>query len=462
MMFEMTIEGNSYNDTVGPNFTRVQAYNYNVSGTIINTSAFSTDPTFTIDLFHYNGFVCAWFAQTGSFQTYTIKLISFDNKTITSITNAAKPTTGVTNSVTITPYKLWAQANDGAGSGMDADLLDGQHGSYYATASSVAGTLNYVPKFTSSSAIGNSQIIDNGTTVTIGSTTSSLLQIGGSSGSILKTSASGGNIQVRNNLDSDFAPIRASMFVGQGDDRLQTMTAGQPWQLLTGAGSALGLKVGNLVVSNSYSDTAPTNGLLVRGNAQIGALSANGLMTLLSSGAGNVSVLSLFKSGDKEGYIGQTSSDLCIGNSGGLVTYTETTIGTNASIVIDTSNNTTFRKRVEIFGIPEANKFVIYNNATKDYVRFAINSDTGEARFAGVSGDLYIRPYDGSTSITGGTLALNSTASTMSFVTNFGTTNNSPLSLVNNSCFFSNNSWHGSGEGWERFFFLTGSTTYIS
>ena len=39
--------------------------------------------------------------------------------------------------------KLWHNNNDGSGSGLDADLLDGQHGSYYATASSLGG---YVAK----------------------------------------------------------------------------------------------------------------------------------------------------------------------------------------------------------------------------------------------------------------------------------------------------------------------------
>ena len=39
--------------------------------------------------------------------------------------------------------KIWNTANDGSGSGLDADLLDGQHGSYYAPASTavtLAGT----------------------------------------------------------------------------------------------------------------------------------------------------------------------------------------------------------------------------------------------------------------------------------------------------------------------------------
>ena len=34
-------------------------------------------------------------------------------------------------------YKIWHEGNDGSGSELDADLLDGQHGSYYATAASV-------------------------------------------------------------------------------------------------------------------------------------------------------------------------------------------------------------------------------------------------------------------------------------------------------------------------------------
>ena len=39
--------------------------------------------------------------------------------------------------------KVWHAGNDGSGSGLDADLLDGQHGSYYATASSLG---SYLPK----------------------------------------------------------------------------------------------------------------------------------------------------------------------------------------------------------------------------------------------------------------------------------------------------------------------------
>lgn len=40
------------------------------------------------------------------------------------------------------PYKVWHGGNDGADSGLDADLLDGQHGSYYAKATDLG---NYIP-----------------------------------------------------------------------------------------------------------------------------------------------------------------------------------------------------------------------------------------------------------------------------------------------------------------------------
>lgn len=39
-------------------------------------------------------------------------------------------------------YKIWTEGNDGADSGLDADLLDGQHGSYYAKATDLG---NYIP-----------------------------------------------------------------------------------------------------------------------------------------------------------------------------------------------------------------------------------------------------------------------------------------------------------------------------
>ena len=63
-------------------------------------------------------------------------------------------------------YKVWNESNDGAGSGLDADLLDGQQGSYYAN---VATNLS---KTTST------------TDVTINSSTGTNIAIGAASTSV--------------------------------------------------------------------------------------------------------------------------------------------------------------------------------------------------------------------------------------------------------------------------------------
>jgi hypothetical protein len=46
-------------------------------------------------------------------------------------TLATNSSTGLKANVSGTDYTVWHQGNDGSGSGLDADLLDGQHGSYY-------------------------------------------------------------------------------------------------------------------------------------------------------------------------------------------------------------------------------------------------------------------------------------------------------------------------------------------
>jgi hypothetical protein len=69
-------------------------------------------------------------------------------------------------------YTPWHPGNDGSGSGLDADLLDGYHASAFQLALTNpvtgTGTTNYVSKFTSGTTLGNSQIFDNGSSVGIG------------------------------------------------------------------------------------------------------------------------------------------------------------------------------------------------------------------------------------------------------------------------------------------------------
>jgi len=66
---------------------------------------------------------------------YTSVADTYDPWTITI--DAALP-----NVISPSIYTTWTSGNDGAGSGLDADLLDGQQGSYYAAASSLG---NYLP-----------------------------------------------------------------------------------------------------------------------------------------------------------------------------------------------------------------------------------------------------------------------------------------------------------------------------
>lgn len=59
--------------------------------------------------------------------------------------------------------QIWTSYNDGTGSGLDADLVDGAHGPFMAEPS---GTPNRIAKFTGAGAtIGDSILSDNGTTV---------------------------------------------------------------------------------------------------------------------------------------------------------------------------------------------------------------------------------------------------------------------------------------------------------
>jgi hypothetical protein len=64
-----------------------------------------------------------------------------------------------------------ATSNSTLVSNLNADLLDGQHGSYYAPLANIAGTAGYLSKFTDAGAIGDSVLYESGGNVGIGTTT---------------------------------------------------------------------------------------------------------------------------------------------------------------------------------------------------------------------------------------------------------------------------------------------------
>lgn len=110
-MITVHIIGNSYNSKNVPIDTTIQFYNYPPENKIVNPSAVHNGYNFgSIDVFNYDGQVYLWFKQTGLYQSFSI-IARYTNgngnyygvNVVESITNAAKPTEGVTRSVTITP-----------------------------------------------------------------------------------------------------------------------------------------------------------------------------------------------------------------------------------------------------------------------------------------------------------------------------------------------------------------------
>ncbi len=139
-MIMLTAYGMTYSGEP-PITASFQCYNYNNGQSIISRKGISTDESLTMDVFHYDGKVYFHMEQTSNYQTWHFELqtMGYQHK-INSISNSAKPDTGVTNSHTITPSKWWHSDNDGASSGLDADLLDGQQGTYYLNYNNLTNT----------------------------------------------------------------------------------------------------------------------------------------------------------------------------------------------------------------------------------------------------------------------------------------------------------------------------------
>lgn len=131
-MIMITAYGMTYSSEP-PITASFQCYNYNNGQSIISRKGISTDESLTMDVFHYNGKFYFFMEQTANYQTWHFELqtMGYQHK-INSISNSAKPSTGVTNSHTITPSKWWHSDNDGTGSGLDADTVDGIQASSFA------------------------------------------------------------------------------------------------------------------------------------------------------------------------------------------------------------------------------------------------------------------------------------------------------------------------------------------
>lgn len=106
-MVTFRIEGNSYtNKSI---LTTGYFYNYQDGNVISHTSASHHGYSFgNIDVFCYNDYVYMWFKQLEDYQSFTVTVYSTNTSPknvnrITNITNATKPTSGISRAVTIVP-----------------------------------------------------------------------------------------------------------------------------------------------------------------------------------------------------------------------------------------------------------------------------------------------------------------------------------------------------------------------
>jgi hypothetical protein len=181
--------------------------------------------------------------------------------------NALRYRLGLYNNAGWTGWRtIWDDNNDGAGSGMDADLLDGQQGSYYLSGSNVSGTAPYLAKFTSANAVGTaadgSLLGTSGTTsatrtLTILENGDAQINFGSYSGAW--TSA----LQIQNNDNTDF--VWLSPLENGNNARLRT--GGSGLDIYVGGGNDAGTlstvfdPSGNVGVG-----ITPTQKLTVAGN----------------------------------------------------------------------------------------------------------------------------------------------------------------------------------------------------
>lgn len=127
--FLLEIVGNSYGALI-PFDIKMQGYIY--ADTIINAAGISNGTNITgLVAFNYNGFLHFWFPSQGYWQGFNVfvqgtSAPGVNRNRVQSISDAVKPT-NITKEVAIPIYQSFHAGNDGSGSGLDADLLDGYH-----------------------------------------------------------------------------------------------------------------------------------------------------------------------------------------------------------------------------------------------------------------------------------------------------------------------------------------------
>jgi hypothetical protein len=127
----------------------------------------------------------------------------------------------------------------------NADTVDGLHASSFVQTSAVAGTTNYLSKFTGANAVGNSQVFDNGTNVGIGTASPSYkLDVNGTS-RLDGNSFTTGQFSVGTSSMPAWLTVKGGGGNG-GNIQMQSMTS-YAWEIsagnTAGAGGASGFSI---------------------------------------------------------------------------------------------------------------------------------------------------------------------------------------------------------------------------
>ena len=96
--------------------------------------------------------------------------------------------------------------------------------------------------------------------------------------------------------------------------------------LLAGRSGPQQIAGGNLGIGNTSS---------IGVKLQVGDASSQTTAKILGSGADKAALLSLFNTAHREGFIAQTAGNFCIGNTGGLANYTDSSLSAGANLTID-------------------------------------------------------------------------------------------------------------------------------
>lgn len=183
------------------------------------------------------------------------------------------------------------------------------------------------------------------------------VKIGNTTGVRLKNNA--GSVDIKNDGDTDFARVNLSEIRGNGlsYSRFAQVTTAGSWgggyninfnsgtSNRDSTGAVSGVLYGTTGIAwYAEPSAAPAaitarmtlvpSKLTVNTDGQFGTQTTNGIVTILGGQTTNVACLSLLKWGNREGYIGQSTNLLCIGVSGGLGTYSDSTLQSNAAIQV--------------------------------------------------------------------------------------------------------------------------------